>query len=92
MRFAADGVRRTAYGVRRTAYGVRRTAYGVRRTDKKFLLQIRVLKPLKLPYEVVWAERDGIAELPCDVRPARTGDRVIMVLWFKESNGIPLYR
>ncbi|BES90971.1 CD80-like C2-set immunoglobulin domain [Nesidiocoris tenuis] len=44
-----------------------------------------------VPYEVVWAERDGIAELPCDVRPARTGDRVIMVLWFKESNGIPLY-
>ncbi|CAH0774686.1 unnamed protein product [Bemisia tabaci] len=40
-----------------------------------------------LPAIVAWAVQGGEARLPCDV----SGDRVNMVLWFKDSTGIPLY-
>ncbi|RVE55293.1 hypothetical protein evm_000191, partial [Chilo suppressalis] len=31
------------------------------------------------------------AALPCDIQPLAAGDHVSMVLWFKESDGEPLY-
>ncbi|GBP65503.1 hypothetical protein EVAR_38842_1 [Eumeta japonica] len=31
------------------------------------------------------------ATLPCDIQPLEMGDQVSMVLWFKESDGEPLY-
>uniref|UniRef100_A0A0K8S8T1 MAM domain-containing glycosylphosphatidylinositol anchor protein 2 n=3 Tax=Lygus hesperus TaxID=30085 RepID=A0A0K8S8T1_LYGHE len=61
----------------------------------EIFLHCAVLSPTPFhanaPYKIVWAERDGIAELPCDVSTFRPDDRVIMVLWFQESIGIPLY-
>ncbi|KAG8228136.1 hypothetical protein J437_LFUL000138 [Ladona fulva] len=30
--------------------------------------------------------------LPCDINPPERSDSVYMVLWFKESDGEPLYR
>ena len=34
------------------------------------------------------------AELPCDVAPAPTvpGDRFVLVLWYKDGIGTPIYR
>lgn len=32
------------------------------------------------------------ASLPCDIQPLHSEDAVSMVLWFKESDGEPLYR
>ncbi|XP_047506872.1 neural cell adhesion molecule 2 isoform X1 [Pieris napi] len=31
------------------------------------------------------------ASLPCDIQPLHSDDAVVMVLWFKESDGEPLY-
>jgi hypothetical protein len=42
--------------------------------------------------QLVWAVQGQDAELPCDVTPPVLGDRVNMVLWFKDNAGIPLYR
>ncbi|XP_066997065.2 neural cell adhesion molecule 2 [Anabrus simplex] len=45
-----------------------------------------------LPARVVWAVSGQDAELPCNVTPPDSGDRVNMVLWFKDTTtGIPLY-
>ncbi|XP_071453722.1 protein turtle homolog A-like [Hetaerina americana] len=44
-----------------------------------------------IPAEVVWVVKGNDAELPCDIRPPRIDDRVNMVLWFKDNEGIPLY-
>ncbi|RZF38351.1 hypothetical protein LSTR_LSTR012654 [Laodelphax striatellus] len=38
----------------------------------------------------IWAAEGQDAELPCDVS-APPGDHLNMVLWFKDSTGIPLY-
>jgi hypothetical protein len=45
-----------------------------------------------VPAHVVWAVSGTDAELPCDVTPPTPKDRINMVLWFKDSSGIPLYR
>ncbi|KAG8225655.1 hypothetical protein J437_LFUL006050 [Ladona fulva] len=45
----------------------------------------------ELPAEVVWVVLGNDAQLPCDIRPPKLGDRVNMVLWFKDNDGIPLY-
>jgi len=45
-----------------------------------------------VPAHVVWAVSGTDAELPCDVTPPSPKDRINMVLWFKDSSGIPLYR
>ncbi|XP_046401513.1 nephrin isoform X2 [Ischnura elegans] len=44
-----------------------------------------------LPAEVVWVVQGKDAELPCDIRPPRINDRINMVLWFKDNEGVPLY-
>nr|CAD7195098.1 unnamed protein product [Timema douglasi] len=43
-----------------------------------------------VPAQVIWAVIGKDAELPCDLTPD-PGDRVNMVLWFKDLSGIPLY-
>ncbi|KAK0164705.1 hypothetical protein PV328_003296 [Microctonus aethiopoides] len=40
---------------------------------------------------LVWAEEGDDVELPCDLTPPTPMDSVIMVLWFKDNIGIPLY-
>ncbi|CAA9997969.1 unnamed protein product, partial [Nesidiocoris tenuis] len=71
MRFAADGVRRTAYGVRRTAYGVRRTADGQKifiadscsRTSETTYTYLKVCIPAQnrhgVRYEYMALEAEG---------------------------------
>ncbi|KAK7598087.1 hypothetical protein V9T40_006322 [Parthenolecanium corni] len=39
---------------------------------------------------VVWTEVNGEAELPCQVSTP-VGDKINMVLWFKDQTGIPIY-
>ncbi|XP_012276014.1 neural cell adhesion molecule 2 [Orussus abietinus] len=44
-----------------------------------------------VPVKLVWAAEGDDVELPCDVTPPTPNDSVSMVLWFKDSAGIPLY-
>ncbi|XP_076547523.1 motor axon guidance molcule sidestep isoform X3 [Osmia lignaria lignaria] len=46
---------------------------------------------LTAPLRLVWASEGEDVELPCDVTPPTPTDSVNMVLWFKDSAGIPLY-
>lgn len=46
---------------------------------------------VSVPAEVVWAVPGADSELPCDLSTTN-GDKVNMVLWFKDATGIPLYR
>lgn len=39
----------------------------------------------------MWAAVDHDAELPCDITAPGPQDGVKLVLWFKDSTGIPLY-
>ncbi|CRL07814.1 CLUMA_CG020768, isoform A, partial [Clunio marinus] len=43
------------------------------------------------PARVIWAAPDRDVELPCDLTPPSIHDSVKLVLWFKDSEGIPLY-
>ncbi|XP_078033880.1 motor axon guidance molcule sidestep [Augochlora pura] len=43
------------------------------------------------PLRLVWASEGEEVELPCDITPPTPNDTVNMVLWFKDSEGIPLY-
>lgn len=45
-----------------------------------------------MPAQVVWGVQGKDVELPCDVTPPTVKDSVNMLLWFKDSAGIPLYR
>ena len=45
-----------------------------------------------MPALVVWGVPGKDVELPCDVTPDADDDRVSMILWFKDTVGIPLYR
>lgn len=47
---------------------------------------------ISVPAKVIWAVEGDDVELPCDVTPPRPTDSVSMVLWFKDTAGIPLYR
>ncbi|XP_058056179.1 hemicentin-1 [Anopheles bellator] len=44
-----------------------------------------------IPARIVWAAIDHDAELPCDITAPSAQDGVKLVLWFKDSTGIPLY-
>ncbi|XP_038106447.1 hemicentin-2 isoform X3 [Culex quinquefasciatus] len=44
-----------------------------------------------IPARIVWAAVDHDAELPCDITAPGPQDGVKLVLWFKDSTGIPLY-
>lgn len=44
-----------------------------------------------VPARVIWAAPDRDVELPCDLTPPSLHDSVKLVLWFKDSEGIPMY-
>ncbi|KAL7023357.1 hypothetical protein ACKWTF_012568 [Chironomus riparius] len=44
-----------------------------------------------IPARVIWAAQDRDVELPCDLTPPSVHDSVKLVLWFKDSEGIPMY-
>ncbi|EZA46419.1 hypothetical protein X777_00178, partial [Ooceraea biroi] len=45
-----------------------------------------------VPVRLIWAMEGDNVELPCDITPPTSEDSINMVLWFKDSVGIPLYR
>ncbi|XP_015589781.1 uncharacterized protein LOC107265151 isoform X5 [Cephus cinctus] len=45
----------------------------------------------KVPAKLVWALEGDDVELPCDITPPIPADKVSMVLWFKDTAGIPFY-
>ncbi|XP_015171543.1 PREDICTED: neural cell adhesion molecule 2 isoform X1 [Polistes dominula] len=45
----------------------------------------------KAPVKLIWANEGDDVELPCDITPPTPNDSVNMVLWFRDSAGIPLY-
>ncbi|CAL7951229.1 unnamed protein product [Xylocopa violacea] len=46
---------------------------------------------LTAPLRLVWANEGEDVVLPCDITPPTPTDSVNMVLWFKDTAGIPLY-
>lgn len=46
---------------------------------------------ISVPAKLVWVAENRSAELPCDATPM-AGDAVKLVLWFKDTTGIPIYR
>lgn len=45
-----------------------------------------------VPARLVWAAPGKTVELPCDLTPPAPQDSVKLLLWFKDTTGIPLYR
>lgn len=44
-----------------------------------------------VPARVIWAAPEKDVELPCDLTPPSLHDSVKLVLWFKDTEGIPMY-
>ncbi|XP_020799850.1 nephrin isoform X1 [Drosophila serrata] len=44
-----------------------------------------------IPARLVWAALGKTVELPCDLTPPTAQDSVKLLLWFKDTTGIPLY-
>ncbi|XP_017847434.1 sialoadhesin isoform X1 [Drosophila busckii] len=44
-----------------------------------------------IPARLVWAAAGKTVELPCDLTPPTPQDSVKLLLWFKDTTGIPLY-
>ncbi|XP_034487354.1 nephrin isoform X2 [Drosophila innubila] len=44
-----------------------------------------------IPARLVWAATGKTVELPCDLSPPTPQDSVKLLLWFKDTTGIPLY-
>ncbi|CAD7085072.1 unnamed protein product [Hermetia illucens] len=44
-----------------------------------------------IPVRVVWTALGRNADLPCDLTPPTPHDSVKLLLWFKDTTGIPLY-
>nr|AEG77359.1 RT06290p [Drosophila melanogaster] len=44
-----------------------------------------------IPARLVWAALGETVELPCDLTPPTSQDLVKLLLWFKDTTGIPLY-
>lgn len=45
-----------------------------------------------VPVRVIWAVKGKDVDLPCDITTTIPGDYPKLILWFKDSVGIPLYR
>jgi len=54
-------------------------------------LNFHLFLPFSVPARVIWAAQDRDVELPCDLTPPSVHDSVKLVLWFKDSEGIPMY-
>lgn len=50
-----------------------------------------IFSVISVPARVIWAAPDRDVELPCDLTPPSLHDSVKLVLWFKDSEGIPMY-
>lgn len=46
---------------------------------------------VSVPMKNIWTAPSRDAELPCDITPPLATDSVKLVLWFKDTTGIPLY-
>ncbi|XP_055324550.1 B-cell receptor CD22 [Sitodiplosis mosellana] len=44
-----------------------------------------------IPVRVVWAVKGKDVDLPCDIATTVPGDYPKLILWFKDTTGIPLY-
>ncbi|XP_060647593.1 sialoadhesin isoform X2 [Drosophila nasuta] len=44
-----------------------------------------------IPARLVWAATGKTVDLPCDLTPPTPQDSVKLLLWFKDTTGIPLY-
>lgn len=47
---------------------------------------------LTVPVRVIWAVEGKDVDLPCDITTTTPGDYPKLILWFKDTTGIPLYR
>lgn len=47
---------------------------------------------LTVPVRVIWAVKGKDVDLPCDITTTTHGDYPKLILWFKDTTGIPLYR
>lgn len=45
-----------------------------------------------VPVRLIWAAQAKDVELPCDITSPIASDSAKLILWFKDSTGIPLYR
>lgn len=45
-----------------------------------------------VPVRVIWAVKGKDVDLPCDITTSVPGDYPKLILWFKDTTGIPLYR
>lgn len=45
-----------------------------------------------VPVRVIWAVKGKDVDLPCDITTTTPGDYPKLILWFKDTTGIPLYR
>lgn len=57
--------------------------------SKNFNIFLLFIFPV--PARVVWAAPEKDIELPCDLQPPTPHDSVKLVLWFKDTEGIPMY-
>lgn len=46
---------------------------------------------LPVPTKVIWAIQNNDVEIPCDISPPIINDQVKLVLWFKDTDAIPMY-
>lgn len=41
---------------------------------------------------IVEAVKGTIGRLPCNVTPSLSGDKIILVIWYKDGFSLPIYR
>lgn len=66
------------------------------KTSNSFFVTLKIILSLfssffPVPARVIWAAPHRDVELPCDLTPPSLHDSVKLVLWFKDSEGIPMY-
>lgn len=45
-----------------------------------------------VPLRVIWAVKGKDVDLPCDITTSEADDNPKLILWFKDTSGIPFYR
>lgn len=46
---------------------------------------------ISVPTKIMWAIQNNDVEIPCDISPPIINDQVKLVLWYKDSDAIPMY-